>query len=266
VALVAVPNGATANPFPITLVGGVLKTLNWGYHRYPLLGGRVFVDANTNGAFDPGSGNPSELALSNVTLTLMVTPAGVKVAQTTSDMNGLYGFGNASIADPAPGTYVVTVDPASLPPGVSIAPSAASTLPTNSWPETLVAGTTNRLDWLVYQSAGTNGPLQFRIFPWVLNRSHGSLLGTVNVANTNGPGSPPPATTYHLGLHSSTNYFYPYPDGTNGLPYLNLTAAVNAILGGGSLAPGQTVVLTNAIEVYSRTRGAPSDSLFEWVP
>jgi hypothetical protein len=157
------------------------------------------------------------------------------------------------------------VDTNTLPSGVSIRPMNAS-LPTNAWPEILIAGSTNRLDWLVYRAAKSSPP-QFFIYPWVLNRTHGSLLGTVNLTNTNAPGSGPAPEPFWLGLHSSTNFFYPYPSGTgtNGLFYVDLTAAIKARLPGGLLNPGQSVVLTNAIEVYSRTRGAPPDSLFEWV-
>jgi hypothetical protein len=264
VVLIAVQDGATANPFPITLTGGGSKTLNWGYHQHPLLAGRIYVDANTNAVFDPGPANPGEQALPNVNVDL-TTPAGI-VAQTTTDSNGLYGFGNANIPDPTPGNYVVMVDTNTLPAGVSLRPGDASLVATNAWPETLMAGSTNRLDWLVYRGLKSSPP-QFHFSSWVLYRTHGSLLGTLNLVNTNPPGSGPAPEPFWLGLHSSSDFFYPYPTGvgSNGLPYVDLTAAVKTALGGGSLHPGQSVILNNAIEVYSRTRGAPPDSLFEWV-
>jgi hypothetical protein len=44
---------------------------------------------------------------------------------------------------------------------------------------------------------------------------------------------------------------------------IDVSIAVNAQIAGGILAPGQSVVLTNAVEVYSRYRSAPTNSLFE---
>jgi hypothetical protein len=190
---------------------------------------------------------------------------GVNVAQALTDGEGRYGFGDLNHLDPAPGSYLVTVDTASLPPGSNLMPSAAGRTATNSWPQTLLAGQSSVLDWLILQSRQL-APPQFQINPWTLNRSHGSLLGNVRLTNTNAPGSGPVLGPYLLGLRSSTNFFLANPSGTNRLPYVDLTAAVIGQVGTASLNPGQTVVLTNAMEIYSRTRGAPEDQWFEWVP
>lgn len=254
--LAVVQDGAGGNPAAVTLVGGSSKTLNFGFQQHPLLGGRVFVDANTNSVFDPG-----ERALAGVKVQLLA--GNVVSAQTATDSEGHYAFGNLSLVNPPPGSYVVQVDPGGLPAGATLLPAGGG-VPTNAWPQTLNAGAASTLDWLVYQSFQL-GPLQIRIDPWMLNRTHGSLLGTVRISNTNAAGTGAVAGPYRLGLHSSTNFFFARPDGTNQFAYVDLTAAVKS-LAAATLNPGQTVVLTNAIEVYSRTRGAPADSWFEWVP
>jgi hypothetical protein len=94
------------------------------------------------------------------------------------------------------------------------------------------------------------------------------LFGTVQLSNTNTAGLAP--EPFQLGLHSAPNYFYPHASGTNTLAYVDLTKAAQtaalAKYGSASLNPGQSVVLTSAVEVYSLTRAAPSDSQFDWVP
>lgn len=99
---------------------------------------------------------------------------------------------------------------------------------------------------------------------WQLNYSTGSLIGTLSIQNSTAGGvtfGPP----YQLGLPTSVYFYLPHPGGvlSDGVPYLDLTAAVNARIVNGLLAPGQTVVLTNGVEVYSLTRTPPTNTLFE---
>ena len=82
-------------------------------------------------------------------------------------------------------------------------------------------------------------------------------FGAVEAAST------PP---YQLGLHPPTNiFYYPHPAGKlpDGIPYVDLSAAMSARVPGGTLNPGQSAVLTNAVEVYSLTRTPPTNTLFE---
>jgi hypothetical protein len=113
---------------------------------------------------------------------------------------------------------------------------------------------------------------QFKFTNWILNRTSGAVVGTINIANTNTVGGAI-SGPYWLGINSSTNFYYapthngqPQVAGTNGLPYVDLTAAVKAALGTDTLGAGQSVTLTNAVEVFSRYRSAPADSQFNWVP
>lgn len=255
-ALVPVQDGATVNPSPITLVGGVSKTLNWGY-RHPALEGRVYVDANTNGVFDA-----TDQALSGVEVLLLSNA--VKIAQVPTDANGLYSFGNTNTPNPLPGTYAVALDTNTLPPGLTLIPVQAGAV-SNPTTTTLVLGRTNVLNWGFF-GGGQSARLQFHFVAWQLNRAVGSLLGTVSLTNTNPPGSAPAPEPYWLGLHASTDFFYPHPTGNSDLPYVDLTPAAKALLGGGSLDPGKSLVLTNAVEVFGSTRTPPADGQFDWVP
>ena len=92
---------------------------------------------------------------------------------------------------------------------------------------------------------------------WSLNRSAGSLLGTLSVTNPveNGRAYLP---AYRLGLTSDqSRYLRPSGILKDGTPYLDLTAAVSAAIGAESMEPGQHIVLTNAVEVFAAARVAP---------
>ena len=145
------------------------------------------------------------------------------------------------------------------------------------WDGVIASGQTTNLSWGYYQPGGggsqppqlTNvtGLLKFGFRKWVLNRGTGTLLGTLGITNVSSSQlafGPP----FELGLHTvtATNFYYPHPAGKlpNNVAYVDLTAAMNARLSGGVLHPGQSVVLTNAVEVYSRTRNPPAKSLFEF--
>jgi len=112
----------------------------------------------------------------------------------------------------------------------------------------------------------TNSPQLQLAFVWRLDRPTGSLIGNLSVTN-------PPVSTqsfgqpFRLGLLSSTNLFYVTPEGTleSGLPYVDLTAGILPQLGSdGLLDPGEGVVVTNAVQVYTRDRSAPATTNFEF--
>ncbi|HTI99718.1 MAG TPA: SdrD B-like domain-containing protein [Dongiaceae bacterium] len=271
VVLSAVPNGALANPWTITLVGGVPQTLNWGYRGFNTtpdpdkgrLVGRAFVDANQNGVFDAG-----DSALANLTVTLRSNA--VVVGSLATDNNGQFSFGNKNTVDQPPGTYTATLATAGIPAGLN--PVAVQNGSTDN-PATIVlqGGKITTNNWGYYNPVATLHP-QFKFTNWILNRTSGAVVGTINIANTNTVGGAI-SGPYWLGINSSTNFYYapthngqPQVAGTNGLPYVDLTAAVKAALGTDTLGAGQSVTLTNAVEVFSRYRSAPADSQFNWVP
>ena len=72
-----------------------------------LIGDSVFLDRNGNGTFDPGEG------LEGVVVRLYQSDGSTLVANTTTDENGHYYFGNLT----ATATYVVKVDTTTLPNG-----------------------------------------------------------------------------------------------------------------------------------------------------
>jgi hypothetical protein len=116
--------------------------------------------------------------------------------------------------------------------------------------------------------SGTNvnvsGIVQFGLSSWKLNYAAGSLLGTLSITNpaSSGTAFGPP---WKLGLTTSANFFYAHPTGTlpDSVTNIDVSAAVSAQISGGVLNPGQRVALTNAVEVYSRYRSAPTNTLFE---
>ncbi len=117
---------------------------------------------------------------------------------------------------------------------------------------------------VVQQFGNVSDVLQFGFQSWTLNRATGSLLGTLSITNPAGSGASfgPP---WQLGLKSSPSFYYPHPGGTllDGVSYVDASAAVNARVPGSVLNPGQWVMLTNAVEVYSLDRTAPPNTLFE---
>jgi len=99
---------------------------------------------------------------------------------------------------------------------------------------------------------------------WQLDRTTGSLLGTLSISNSL-PGAVSFGPPFQLGLHPAPNFFYPHLAGTlpDGLSYVDLSAAALAQVAGGVIRPGQRLVLTNAVEIYSLTRTPPASSQFE---
>jgi hypothetical protein len=109
-----------------------------------------------------------------------------------------------------------------------------------------------------------SGKLHWGFTSWKLNYAAGSLLGSLSITN---PASAvasvgPP---WKLGLKASTNFFYVQPAGTlpDGVTNIDLSPAVSTQLTGGMLSRGQVVVLTNAVEIYSRFRSVPTNGWFE---
>ena len=74
-----------------------------------LIGDTIFLDRNNNDTPDPGEG------LEGVTVDLYDSFGTTLLATTTTDENGNYSFGNLNPT----GTYVVRVDTATLPPGLT---------------------------------------------------------------------------------------------------------------------------------------------------
>jgi uncharacterized repeat protein (TIGR01451 family) len=102
------------------------STIDFGFVPAPVysIGNRVWNDVNNNGLVDTG-----ESGIANATVYLYAdtnndgTPDGAPIAQRTTDTNGYYLFTNLNA-----GTYIVGVDPASLPPaGAGLAPFKSST-------------------------------------------------------------------------------------------------------------------------------------------
>jgi SdrD B-like protein len=220
------------------------------------LSGTVFHDFNTNGLPDVGEG------LSGVVLSALSNS--VSVAQVTTDANGKYTFSSLP-----PGNYSVQVDPTTLPAGLTLTASQNGAT-TDPWPVTLPAAVPV-LNW-----AYVGGSAQFTDvsalvqlgLKWQLNRAHGSLMGTVSITNSPSSGATL-GDPWQLGMHAATNFFYPTNFGVavgtlpDGVAEVDLSAAVNGQAAGGNLAPGQWVVLTNAVEIYSADRSVPPGSLFE---
>lgn len=225
------------------------------------LSGNIYGDLNTNGVPDVGEG------LEHVKLVL-ADPAGVQLAQAQTDASGHYDFGS-----PPLGTYRICVDSTTLPARMT----NAVEYPNPGGPfsaERVLSGTNVVLNWgYAYPATApqefvdvlSGGQLQMGL-RWRLNYATGSLLGTLSLTN-------PPVGTftysppYQLRLltnaPNAANFFFAHPAGTaDGLPYLDLAAAMQGSLAGGVLAPGQRAELTDVIEIYSRDRSTPALNLF----
>ncbi len=263
--LAPVVNGATSDPMPVTLLGGVAQTVNWGYdlRSAAAIQGQVSV-VGTNGAF--------QAALANLTVILMSTN-GAFLAQITTDTNGLYNFGNAVTPNPAPGTYWVELLTTNLPAGLT--PQAVPNGPTNNPSVVVLPPSQTATNNFAFVRPLSSGRAQFYFTSWTNNWVTGSLLGTLRIANTNLAGTAP--EPFQLGLLVSANFYWatnelrargiPFAV-TPDLPNIDLTALVHG-LNGGSLNPGDSVVVTN-IPVFSRARVTPADihsnTNFVWVP
>jgi len=230
-------------------------------HELLVLQGRVVHDANTNGPASP-TGN----GVSGVLVSLMSNS--VPVMTNLTDSAGQYHFsvppgiqaGMYAVAATGAGYTFVPVLPAQE------AYFASSDPSTNTLPMTVP---TLNFDFrgsasFSQQFENANGIVQIGLSAWKLNYAAGSVIGTLSITNpaTSAVNFGPP---WQLGLISTTNFFFRSPAGVlpDNVTNIDVSTAVNAQIAGGILAPGQSVVLTNAVEVYSRYRSAPTNSLFE---
>lgn len=258
-------SGAASDPMPVTLLGGVAQTVNWGYdlRSAAAIQGQVSV-VDTNGVF--------QTALPNLTVMLRSTN-GTFLAQITTDTNGLYNFGNAVTPNPAPGTYWVELVTTNLPAGLT--PRAVPNGPTNNPAVVVLPPSKTATNNFAFVRPLSSGRAQFYFTAWTNNWVTGSLLGTLRIANTNLAGTAP--EPFQLGLLVSANFYWatnelpargiPFAV-TPDLPNIDLTALVHG-LNGGPLNPGDSVVVTN-LPVFSRARVTPADihsnTNFVWVP
>jgi hypothetical protein len=233
-----------------------------------VLKGQVVSDGNTTSTNAPA--NPSTIGVSNVVVTL--SSNSIPVMTNLTDSAGQYLFS----VPPGlpPGTYAVSANAPGLT-FVSVPPAVKAYFATSN-------PSTNTLPMLVpvlnfdFRGAivppppppppsGTNvnvsGFLPFGL-SWKLNYATGSLLGTLSITNpTSGSAFGPP---WQLGLKSSPMFYFAHPAGTlpDGVTNIDVSTAMNGQLPGGVLNPG-VVVLTNAVEIYSLYRSAPTNGLFE---
>jgi len=256
--LVPVQSGATNNPWNVVLTPDGVSTVNWGFTPPPMgqVTGTIFQDFNTNGL--PDAGEP----LRGVRLLLQSNQ--VIVAETTTDGTGTYGFTNV------PGNYLLQLDTSSLPSGLVQVP-VQSGATNNPWNVSITANATAMVNWgfrgvTTNSFVNVNSLLSYAL-TWQLNRARGTLVGTLMLTNL--PGSATLRPPWQLGMPASSNFFYPtnfgtaviqLPDGNAGV---DLSAEMARQSSQGQLGSGQFVILTNAVEIYSLTRGAPPDSQFE---
>ena len=236
-------------------------TLSGEADRLASVAGTIFRDANRNGAVDSGEG------LGGVTVFADLNQSGRRTPgdpQATTDGAGSYWIGNL-----AAGPYLLRVDTNSLAAGITNAVDPDGVL-NSATSVTLATGQALTNQTWGYQDltppeqfTNLNGVVTLGL-TWRLNRPSGTLIGTLHL--TNAPASVVSVKApFRLGFHSSTNYYYAHPTGalSNSLPYLDLTAAATNQLGAsGELAPGGTLSV-DGVEIYSRDRSAPANSLFE---
>lgn len=109
----------------------------------------------------------------------------------------------------------------------------------------------------IFTSAFKNvtGQTTTEFLTWRLNRQTGTLFGDMRLCNNEGSGLSLIGPFWYE-VQRTTNYYLMHPTGTNaftGRPYVDITAQVQSQLGGGSLEPGECVMVTN-LEFYFRTR------------
>lgn len=227
-----------------------------------VLTGQVFQDATTN-----GPANPSVNGLSGVTVLLLSNS--VPVRTNLTDSTGRYAF--SVPPGLTPGTFGVQASAAT---GLTFLPvlpaQRANFAVANPTSVTLPAA----VPILNYDFRGSavqqttfgnaSGILHWGFSGWSLNYTTGSLLGTLSITNpanaTAAYGAP-----WELGLKTSPNFYYVSPTGTlpDGVTNIDLSTAVAARLAGSLLSVGKSVVLTNAVQIYSRYRSAPTNGQFE---
>jgi hypothetical protein len=252
------PNSTTVITMSGTLPVTASEMANPPYQML-VLQGRAFHDGKTN-----GTANPTSSGVPGVAVALLSNS--IPVMTNLTDSTGLYQFSIPPGLQP--GTYAISAAATGYT-FVPVLPSQkayfASTDPsTNTLPMTVPTLNFDFRGSASQQFGNVNGLVQMGVSGWKLNYATGSLLGTLSITNpaTSSANFGPP---WQLGLISTTNFYYRFPAGTlpDGVTNIDVSAAVNAQISGGLLAPGQGVVLTNAVEVYSRYRNAPTNGLFE---
>ncbi len=233
-----------------------------------VLKGQVVSDGNTTSSNAPA--NPTTIGLSNVVVTL--SSNSIPVMTNLTDSAGQYVFsvppgiqpGTYAVSATAPGLTFVSVPPA-VKAYFATSDPATTTLPL---PVPVLNFDFRGAIVPPPPPSGTNvnvsGIVQFGLSSWNLNYAAGSIRGTLSITNpaSSGAAFGPP---WQLGLKTSPNFFYVHPAGTlpDGVTNIDVSAAVSAQISGGVLNPGQRVVLTNAVEIYSLYRSAPTNTLFE---
>lgn len=99
--------GGSTDPTTVTVPGGGSATDDTGYVLLASLGDRVWLDLNGDGAQDA-----NEPGLEGVVVNLSL--AGNHVSTTTTGPTGYYNF-----SDLRPGNYIISLDPTTLPAGVT---------------------------------------------------------------------------------------------------------------------------------------------------
>jgi hypothetical protein len=252
------PNSTTVITLSGTLPATASEMANPPYQMLVLQGHAVH-DGNTNGAASPTSSGVPGVAVA-------LLSNSIPVMTNVTDSTGLYQFsvppglqpGTYAVSAVATGFTFVPVLPAQK------AYFAVTDPSTNTLPMTVPTLNFDFRGSAAQQFGNVSGLVQMGISAWKLNYATGSLLGTLSITNpaaSSASFGPP----WQVGLISTTNFFYRFPAGTlpDGVTNIDVSAAVNAQIPGGLLTPGQYVVLTNAVEVYSRYRSAPTNSLFE---
>jgi len=228
-------------------------------HESLVLNGQVFRDAFTNGPPAPTSNG-----VSGVTMSLLSNS--VPVRTNLTDAAGRYRFSVPPGLQP--GRYTVKAEAAGLT-FLPVLPTQKAYFATSNPSTVTLPMPVPILNFdvrgaVAQQFGNVSDIVQFGFQSWTLNRATGSLLGTLRITNpaSSGASFGPP---WQLGLTSSPNFYYPHPGGTlpDGVSYFDLSTVVNAQVPGGVLNPGQAVMLTNAVEVYSLYRTAPTNTLFE---
>ena len=262
---------ASANTV-ITLSGVITATpsqmLNPGPNQTLLvLAGRAFQDASTNGPANPGLSGLAGVAVS-------LWSNSVPVRTNLTDATGQYAF--SVPPGLAPGTFAVAATAAT---GLTFEPVlpaqgayfAASNPTTVALPAVVPVLNFDFRGAAAPPPVNTNavfanasGQLHWGITSWKLNYATGSLLGTLTVTNPANAAAnfgPP----WKLGLKSSPNFYFVQPAGTlpDGVANIDVSPAVSAEVASGLLSRGQQIVLTNAVEIYSRFRSAPTNGQFE---
>jgi hypothetical protein len=228
-------------------------------HELLVLQGRAVKDGSTNGA-----ANPTSIGVPGVTVSLLSNS--IPVMTNLTDFAGQYHFSVPPGLQP--GTYAVDAAAVGLT-FVPVLPAqkayfAASNPSTTTLPLPVPVLNFDFRGSVMQQFGNVSGIVKFGLSSWRLNYAAGSLLGTLSITNpaSSGAAFGPP---WRLGLMASTNFYYRFPAGTlpDGVTNIDMSAVVSANIPGGVLNPGQAFALTNAVEVYSRNRLAPTNTLFE---